>query len=95
MLDLGAGRMMVPGRFRTDAADDNAVGRHLPPSSARVAEFMTHFAQRYTLAPLGPSSRLVAMAAAHHRFNDVHPFPDGNGRVSRLIRSRSWASSST
>ena len=25
------------------------------------------------------------MAAAHHRFNYVHPFPDGNGRVSRLM----------
>ncbi len=85
MLDLGADRVMLPGRFRTDAADDNAVGRHVPPSSARVAAFMKHFAQRYTLAPLGPSSRLVAMATAHHRFNYVHPFPDGNGRVSRLM----------
>ena len=25
------------------------------------------------------------MAAAHHRFNYIHPFPDGNGRVSRLV----------
>jgi Fic family protein len=25
------------------------------------------------------------MAAAHHRFNYIHPFPDGNGRVSRLM----------
>lgn len=27
----------------------------------------------------------MAMAAAHHRFNYIHPFPDGNGRVSRLM----------
>jgi Fic family protein len=25
------------------------------------------------------------MATAHHRFNYIHPFPDGNGRVSRLM----------
>lgn len=27
----------------------------------------------------------MAIAAAHHRFNCIHPFPDGNGRVSRLM----------
>ena len=27
----------------------------------------------------------MAIAAAHHRFNYVHPFADGNGRVSRLM----------
>jgi Fic family protein len=25
------------------------------------------------------------MATAHHRFNYIHPFYDGNGRVSRLM----------
>ena len=30
-------------------------------------------------------SRIIAMAAAHHRFNYIHPFLDGNGRVSRLM----------
>ena len=27
----------------------------------------------------------MAIAAAHHRLNFIHPFPDGNGRVSRLM----------
>lgn len=31
------------------------------------------------------SLRILAIASAHHRFNYVHPFPDGNGRVSRLM----------
>ncbi|WP_287429078.1 Fic family protein, partial [Sphingobium sp.] len=33
------------------------------------------------------SSRSISygLATAHHRFNWIHPFPDGNGRVSRLM----------
>jgi Fic family protein len=27
----------------------------------------------------------MAIPAAHHRLNYIHPFPDGNGRVSRLM----------
>ena len=77
--------IMVPGEWRSQPEHDVAVGRHEPPSSARVPEFMTYFAERYRLAPLGTAGRLIAMAAAHHRFNYIHPFPDGNGRVSRLM----------
>ena len=42
---------------------------------------MAHFERRYRFESLGKGARLVAMAAAHHRFNYIHPFPDGNGRV--------------
>jgi Fic family protein len=76
---------MVPGEFRNEPKHDNAVGRHLPPSSERVSEFMAYFASRYRLEQLGTASRVIAMAAAHHRFNYIHPFSDGNGRVSRLM----------
>lgn len=83
----GAGRdlIMVPGEWRSRPEHDVAVGRHVPPSSARVADFMRYFAERYTFARLGKSGRIIAMAAAHHRLNYIHPFPDGNGRVSRLM----------
>jgi Fic family protein len=83
----GAGRdfIMAPGEWRSRPEHDVAVGRHEPPSSARVPDFMKYFAERYRLAPLGTAGRLMAMAAAHHRFNYIHPFPDGNGRVSRLM----------
>ena len=30
-------------------------------------------------------SQVMAIAAAHHRFSYIHPFLDGNGRVSRLL----------
>jgi Fic family protein len=77
--------LMVPGAFRSLPEHEVSVGRHLPPSSGRVEAFMAHFEQRYRFEGLGKGARLVAMAAAHHRLNYIHPFPDGNGRVSRLM----------
>lgn len=76
---------MQPGIWRSKSEHDVAVGRHQPPSSARVEASMTYFAQRYRFERLGKSARITAIPAAHHRFNYIHPFPDGNGRVSRLM----------
>lgn len=76
---------MTPGAWRARPEEDNAVGRHFPPSSVRVADFMAAFETRFRFSNLGRAGRLLAMAGAHHRFNYIHPFPDGNGRVSRLM----------
>lgn len=46
---------------------------------------MDYFARRYRFEKLGKAGRTLAIPAAHHRFNYIHPFPDGNGRVSRLM----------
>ncbi len=83
----GAGRrfVMAPGALRGEQQHDVAVGRHSPPSSDAVASFMDYFAGRYSFAKLGAASRILAISAAHHRLNYIHPFPDGNGRVSRLM----------
>lgn len=83
----GAGRdfFMQPGRWRSAPEHDVEVGKHVPPSSDRVPDFMLYFEERYRFAPLGKAGRIMAMAAAHHRLNYIHPFPDGNGRVSRLM----------
>lgn len=77
--------IMEPGAWRSHPEHDVAVGRHHPPASGRVSDFMTYFAERYRFAPLGKAARILAIPAAHHRFNYIHPFPDGNGRVSRLM----------
>lgn len=76
---------IVPGEFRTSADQDVTVGRHQPPSSDRVQTFMEWFQKRFAMAQKQASQRIIAMASAHHRLNYVHPFPDGNGRVSRLM----------
>ncbi len=76
---------MQPGTWRTRSEHDVAVGRHQPPSSDRVEAFMSYFAERYRFERLGKAARITAIPAAHHRFNFIHPFPDGNGRVSRLM----------
>ncbi|MET4214409.1 Fic family protein [Bradyrhizobium sp. LA2.1] len=81
----GAEFIMAPGQWRSSPEHDVAVGRHQPPSSERVDAFMHYFATRYRFEPLGKAARIIAIPAAHHRFNYIHPFPDGNGRVSRLM----------
>jgi len=77
---------MEPGVFRHDTLHDVEVGRHLPPSSPSVAAFMVRFQEVYG-ERLGqnPRARLIDIPAAHHRFAYIHPFPDGNGRVGRLM----------
>jgi Fic family protein len=77
--------LMEPGAWRSSAKHDVAVGRHQPPSSDRVADFMTYLAERYRFDRMGKAARIMAIPAAHHRFNYIHPFPDGNGRVGRLM----------
>lgn len=77
--------LMTPGAFRARADEDVNVGRHIPPSSPHVADFMARFADRYRADRLGAGSRIIAIPAAHHRLNYIHPFLDGNGRVSRLM----------
>jgi Fic family protein len=76
---------LEPGQWRSRPEHDVTVGRHQPPSSQRVADFMAYFANRYRFEKLGKAARIVAIPAAHHRMNYIHPFPDGNGRVSRLM----------
>ena len=81
----GTQEPIVPGRMRQDGDSEIAVGRHHPPSPARVAAFMDHFGKRFQIAERSASGRIIAIASAHHRLSYIHPFPDGNGRVSRLM----------
>ncbi len=77
---------MAPGVFRHIPKHDVEVGHHITPSSERVVAFMARFREAYgEKAGQSPRARLIDIPAAHHRFAYVHPFPDGNGRVGRLM----------
>jgi Fic family protein len=83
---------MEPGEWRTRPEEDVEVGRHVPPSGARVADFMHYFEERFQVQKMGRATQTMAIASAHHRFNYIHPFLDGNGRVSRLMsHAMAWS----
>jgi Fic family protein len=83
---------MKAGEWRTRPQEDVEVGRHMPPSSARVSDFMRYFEERFRVQTMGRATQITAIASAHHRFNYIHPFLDGNGRVSRLMsHAMAWS----
>jgi Fic family protein len=73
---------LSPGELRTQEV---SIGSHIPPASAEITRFMTRFHQAYSASTLDPLERIIAGAAAHHRLAWIHPFLDGNGRVTRLF----------
>ncbi len=77
--------VMEPGQWRRLPAHKVVVGDHILPASDRVDDLMRHFETRYRFANMGKAARIISIAAAHHRFNYIQPFPTGNGRVSRLL----------
>ena len=81
----GSELAMIPGEFRSKVEHDIVVGLHHPPSSLVVDDFANYFHRRFAPASMGTAEKVVAIAIAHHRFQFIHPFLDGNGRVSRLM----------
>jgi Fic family protein len=71
---------IVPGELR---AGDVRVGNHIAISPGAVPRFLRRFAEVY--GNIGKTDSVLAVPAAHHRLLWVHPFLDGNGRVTRLM----------
>ncbi len=69
------------GRYRSIAV---RVGNHVPPPpddvSGLMFELLDWWNQRAaTLSPV------LSSAILHYRFEDIHPFADGNGRTGRVL----------
>jgi Fic family protein len=75
-----------PGSVRTFEVD---VNRHQPPHFGALKKFMARFGTFYSDPSILCTDQLLALASAHHRLAWIHPFGDGNGRVTRLY-SHAW-----
>lgn len=74
---------IVPGELRTGEV---LVGAHLAPfPAAELPRFFKLFEERYHPGNLSAVMKVIAVAASHHRLLWIHPFYDGNGRVTRLF----------
>lgn len=60
------------------------VGSYVPPPAADVARLMREYVEWWNTAA-GNHSPIVSSAILHSRFEDIHPFADGNGRTGRAI----------
>lgn len=84
---LEAGRI---GRFRTnskvkifDPRTGKVTAEGTPPNE--VAAAMNAWAQNFSLANMADVHPLVRSGLAHFELQRIHPFPDGNGRVARVM----------
>ena len=78
----GTNRQVIPGELRKDNV---TVGRHMAPSHEALPNFLSRFQTGYHLSGLNAINKVIAAAASHHRLAWIHPFLNGNGRVTRLF----------
>lgn len=80
--DTGEKREVIPGQYRNGEV---SVGKHIPILSGNIERFMNRFSEAYNPDALGKLKSIIGVAASHHRLLWIHPFYDGNGRVTRLF----------
>ena len=73
---------IVPGELRKDHVK---VGLHIPPPPEDLPAFLQRLAEGYSSSHLSKLRKIIGVAASHHRLAWIHPFLDGNGRVTRLF----------
>ncbi|MDO8470894.1 MAG: Fic family protein [bacterium] len=85
------GKDKYPGQFRPDNVYIGQKGtnidaaRYVPPDATHIPQLMDDF-ERY-LSQKGNTNILIMCGVLHYRFEAIHPFKDGNGRVGRLLIS--------
>lgn len=73
----------TPGRYRTtEVTISNSA--HTPPSHVYVHAEMSELLE-FANRDMPMHEQMLHAAIAHHRFVWIHPFSNGNGRVSRLF----------
>lgn len=84
----GRGAHIIPGVFKKH---QNHIGaklitnaRFVPPPPAETLDAM-HALETYINDTSDETPLPVRLALVHYQFETIHPFPDGNGRVGRLL----------
>ncbi|HLG18912.1 MAG TPA: Fic family protein [Bdellovibrionota bacterium] len=70
-----------PGRYRTFNV---RVGYYIPPPAHQVPRLMSEYLQWWNEKTV-EWSPVISSAILHYRFEEIHPFGDGNGRVGRAV----------
>lgn len=83
------GGTVPPGEFRKEqnwiGAQAIASARFIPPPPNHVMEEL-YTLEKFIHSPLNAQiPPLIESAMVHYQFETIHPFPDGNGRVGRLL----------
>jgi Fic family protein len=73
-----------PGQLRDVDVSVDGQSMH-GPNCKDLPDLLDTFARIYAPNQFHGDERLLAMAASHHRLTWLHPFRDGNGRVTRLF----------
>ena len=71
---------VAPGELRRH---DLSVWGQTAVSAAALPRFLQRFEKDF--GSTGKAETIVSLGAAHHRLLWIHPFPDGNARVARLM----------
>jgi len=69
------------GRYRTISVQ---VGKHFPPAAGDVSPLMFELLEWWNKESTALSP-ILSSAILHYRFEDIHPFADGNGRAGRAL----------
>lgn len=79
-----AGEVMDQGTAGSYRMIAVRVGNHFPPAAADVSGLMFELLDWWNKesAKLSP---VLSSAILHYRFEDIHPFADGNGRTGRAL----------
>jgi len=73
---------VIPGELRIATV---SVRLHHAVPVQQLEACLSEFENAYAPENSPSADKLMALAAAHHRFLWIHPFADGNGRVVRLM----------
>src|SRR5712691_2644608 len=59
--------------------------KHTPPRMEKVINLMSEWEREYTKRDMAGEAIFPLGVWTHHRFESIHPFSNGNGRVGRLL----------